>query len=448
MMAALAAFVLSVHAQQVMDLDKIFELADRQSTLISLSQIGLKAAGEAVEEAKSARLPSVNLQLSGSYIGDATLMSRGFSTGGTTDVILAGIGPQSVPNGRQDTPHWGNAFSVQASQVIYAGGAVKAGIRMAELDERMASLNVEKNRQDVRFMLTGYYLDLCKLHNQLKVVNQNIGLAEKLLSNMRARLEQGTVLKNDITRYELQIKSLELSKVKILDAAAVINHQVVTLLHLPEGTVVEPDTVALAGELLKLQGMASQREWCDRAADNNVGIRQATVASEMAEQKVKVAKAAAMPSVAMVVEDHLFGPFTNDLIPVNANVNTWFVGVGITYNLSSLWKNKHRVSRSMLDAERSRESLSLEREGVQNASQAHYVGFLTSLTEVQTQEKQVELASQNYEVVSNRYRNDLALITDMLDASNMKLSEEMALVNARIALLYNYYKLRYITSSL
>ena len=36
----------------------------------------------------------------------------------------------------------------------------------------------------------------------------------------------------------------------------------------------------------------------------------------------------------------------------------------------------------------------------------------------------------------------------MVDASNMKLSAEMSLVNARINMLYNYYKLKYVTNTL
>ena len=51
-------------------------------------------------------------------------------------------------------------------------------------------------------------------------------------------------------------------------------------------------------------------------------------------------------------------------------------------------------------------------------------------------------------MTSNRYDNDLALLTDMLDAGNMKLSADLALVNARINVVYNYYKMRYITHTL
>ena len=92
--------------------------------------------------------------------------------------------------------------------------------------------------------------------------------------------------------------------------------------------------------------------------------------------------------------------------------------------------------------------MQLAREGIETGVQASYTNLLTTSVEVGTQEKQVELADQNYAVVKNRYDNDLALLTDMLDASNMKLTADMALVNARINMLYNYFKLKYITNTL
>ncbi|MFA6884627.1 MAG: TolC family protein, partial [Paludibacteraceae bacterium] len=57
-------------------------------------------------------------------------------------------------------------------------------------------------------------------------------------------------------------------------------------------------------------------------------------------------------------------------------------------------------------------------------------------------------ATQNYEVVNNRYINDLALITDMLDASNSKLESELLMANARINILFNYYNLKRISGTL
>ena len=429
-------------------LQQLYDLADHYNQQIVVSQTGLRAASEAVMAAKNAMLPNVELSASGSYIGDATLMSRGFSTNGTTDVIIAGIGPQKVRNGRQETPHWGNSFTAQVSQVIYAGGAIRAGIRITELGEQMATLDVEKNRQEVRFLITGYYLDLYKLQNQQMVIDRNIQLTEKVIKDMEARCQQGMVLKNDITRYELQLMTLQLTKEKLKDAQSIINHQLCTTLHMTDKKVIVIDTTKLNQEIASLKTIANEHNWQQTASENNIGIRQANVAIQLAEQKIKTTNAASLPSLALIAEDNLFGPYTNDLIPVNANVNAWFVGIGLKYDLGSLWKNKHNINHARIHHQQSQEQLVLACENVEKSIQAGYVNFLTSFKEVETQRKQVELATQNYDVVQNRYQNQLALLTDMLDASSMKLSADMALVNAQISLLYNYYKLKYISNTL
>ncbi len=436
------------YAQHRMSLQSLFDLADQQNQRIKVSEATLKAAEEGVASAKSAMLPSVEFSVQGSYTGNAFLMSRGFSTSGTTEYVVPGLGPQQVQNGKQPTPHWGNSFTAHASQVIYAGGAIRSGIEMARLGRQLAELDVEKNRQEVRFLLTGYYLDLCKLHNQQQVIEKNIELTEKVIEQMKARREQGTVLKNDITRYELQRQSLLLTKTQIGDAQKIIRHQLSTTIHLPEGEDFDVDAQSLEEEGIALKALTSEELWQQTAAENSIDIRQASLATEMSEQKIRNTRAASRPSVAVVAENNLAGPYTSDLIPKNANVNVWFVGIGVKYNLSSLWKNKHDIRKARHENTQARERVQLAREGIENGVQANYTHLLTSSVEVRTQEKQVELADQNYLVVKNRYDNDLALLTDMLDASNMKLSADMALVNARINMLYNYFKLKYITNTL
>lgn len=454
LMAMMPAY--QVHAQdslavtggRVMSLHEIYELAEHESRVIRVGNIGVESATESERTARSARLPQVDLSLSGSYIGNATLMSRGFSTSGTTDVILAGLGPQKVPNGKQETPHWGNTFTARVTQVIYSGGAISSGIRMAALGREMAMLDVEKDRQQVRFLLTGFYLDLFRLGNQMKVVEKNIALTQQVIANMKARMEQGTVLQNDLTRYELQMQSLRLVHTRLQDARSIINHQLVTTLHLPESTVVLPDSAFLVSTGLDLKAHETEDVWQTLAQSNNPELRQVAMTVSLAEEKINVVKAASRPTVALMVEDNLGGPYVNDLIPVDANVNSWFVGLGIKYELSSIWKNRNAIRKAKREHSQSGERLALVREQMDTRVQAEYVNFLTSFTDVKTQRKQVELAEQNYDVVNNRYENDLALLTDMLDASNTRLAAEMSLVDAYISLLYNYYKLKYTVGGL
>ncbi len=413
--------------RRVLGIDEMFRLADENSQSIQTYKTGREAADEALKAAKSQRLPDIGASLSFSYLGDGYIWDRDFKNG------------QNIP-----MPHFGNNFALEAQQVIYAGGAINSSIALAELGQQMAALDWQKNRQEIRFLLTGYYLDLYKLNNQLQVLQKNLDLTEQVIRNMESRRTQGTALKNDITRYELQKETLKLQLAKVQDARKIMNHQLVTTLHLPAGTEIVPDSTLLDKEVKAL----AENDWQMMASQSNAGLQQAQLAMKMSEQKVKLERSGLLPKIALVAGEHLDGPITIEVPVLDNNFNYWYVGVGIKYNLSSLFKNNRKVRQAKLNARRAQEEYSLAQEQVENGVQANYVNFLTSFTDLRTQEKSVELANQNYNVTSNRYKNDLALLTDMLDASNMKLSADLGLVNARINLIYSYYKMKYITHTL
>ena len=77
-----------------------------------------------------------------------------------------------------------------------------------------------------------------------------------------------------------------------------------------------------------------------------------------------------------------------------------------------------------------------------------YTSYTQAFEMLATQQKNVELAEQNYQVINNRYNNQLALLTDMIDASTAKLDAEVRLVNAKINTLYYYYTLKFISGTL
>lgn len=429
-------------------LAEIYRMADNENRLIQLSEQALRAANEGVKQARNAMLPHLQMSLTGSYIGDATLMSRTFSSSGTTDVIYAGLGVQSVKNGQQPTPHWGNMFSFEATQVIYSGGALSAGLEMAKTEEHIAELNVDKNRQEVRLMLTGLYLDLVKLYNQLQVTDKHIALTEKVLIQMQSRANAGVVLHSDLTRYELQLKQLQLARIRLQDTQSIIHHQLITALHQDERTIITPDTITLAAEYIAIEQAANEELWQNIANESNLTIQQAKAVAQLTEQQVRMTRSSSIPNITLIAKDELFGPYVQDLIPVNANINSWFIGIGIQYNLGSLWHNNRAIRKVKIEHQMSQTGIELAKEQVNNSVHAAYIHFLTAFTEVETQEKQVQLADENYELVEKRYNNELALLTDLLDASSIKLQADMALVSARVGLLYAYYQLKYTTHSL
>ena len=87
-------------------------------------------------------------------------------------------------------------------------------------------------------------------------------------------------------------------------------------------------------------------------------------------------------------------------------------------------------------------------EQLNNQVQQAYTYYQQAFVELETQQKSVQLAGQNYQVVNDRYLSQLALITDMIDASNIKLDAELKEVDARIGIIFAYYRLKYIAGQI
>lgn len=412
---------------RTMGIEEMFRLADENSKSIQTFRTGKEVADENLKAAKAQRLPDISASLSGSYWGNGKLWDRDFSN--ATKIEM---------------PHWGNNFALEAQLAVYAGGAISSGIELAELEKQLAEMDWQKNRQDIRFLLVGHYLNLYKLNNQIEVLHKNLELTDQLIANMQARLEEGTALENDITRYELQRETLRLQLAKVEDACKIANHQLVITLHLPEGTVVQPDTTLNDSRIQTL----SEANWQELTAQNNLNLQQAETGIKVNRQRVKMERSERLPKISLVAAEHLDGPITIEVPVLDNNFNYWYVGVGVKYNISSLFKNNRKLKAARLNVRKAQETYELAQEQTNHAVQESYVNFLTSFTDLRTQQKSVELANENYSVTSNRYQNDLALLTDMLDASNMKLSADMELVNARINVIFNYYKMKYITHTL
>lgn len=429
MMAIALATAVSTEAQTIrkMDINELFQLISENNKSIKASHTTVAAAQEGVKAAKSNRLPDVNAQLSASYIGNALMTDRDLSNWQN-----------------QTSPHFGNQFVVDAQQTIYAGGAIDAGIKMAELGVEQAALGMTLNEQNQRFVALSQYLDLQKIAHRQQVLESNIALTQKLIDNIREKHEQGVALKNDITRYELQMETLHLNLVKLQNTRSILNHQLCNTLGISNTEMIEPTDDATT-TLFNKEGEA---HWQEAATAVNPQLQMAGVNEQMAKQQVKLAKSELLPKVAIVAQNNFNGPITFELPPVDKNLNIWYVGVGVQYSLSSLFKSNKKLSQARLQHQAATQQKAVAAEQLNNQVQAAYTNYLQSYIELETQQKSVQLAQENYQVVNDRYLNQLALITDMIDASNMKLDAELSEADARINIAYAYYKMKFIAGNL
>ncbi|MBD5338404.1 MAG: TolC family protein [Bacteroides sp.] len=412
------------YGQSVITLDEIFETAETNSRQLRPSYTAITEAEHEVSVARSGRLPDISATMSLSYIGDGFTTKRNFS-----DYEKAPI------------PHFGNALSVNITQPLYAGGAITSSIELAELKSTASRYAADFRRDNIRFQLTGFYLDIYKYDNLRRVVESNIDAAERVLQEMRARYEQGTALQNDITRYELLVSNLELQLVKINNTINILNTNLVTIAGLPEGTVIMPDTTILEKSLPR----ETASWWLTEAEGNSPSLSLARSGVDMSRKAESLVRSERLPKIGLQAAWSLDGPILVEVPPINRNLSYWYVGIGVNYNLSSLYKTNKSLAKSRIATQYAVEQLDAAREELALAVNADHVRYLEAYEELRTQNKSVELAERNYRTTLTRYSADMALITDMLDAANSKLEAEQQLVNARINIIYYYYKLLFTT---
>lgn len=301
----------------VTTLEQLFETAERNSLQLRPSFSAEKEAAQEIKVARANRLPDINASLSFSYIGDGFTTKRNFS-----DYQKAPI------------PHYGNALSVSVNQPIYTGGAITSGINLAELKLTASRYATDMRRDNIRFQLTGFYLDIYKYSNLRGVVENNITQARKVLDEMHARYEQGVALQNDITRYELLVANLELQLVKIDNTIDILNNNLVNIAGLPEGTVIHPDTTILQKSLPTL----SESDWQSEASTNSPAIRLAQSKVDISRKAEDITKSDRLPKVGLQAGWSIDGPILVEVPPINRNLSYWYVGIGISYNISSLYR--------------------------------------------------------------------------------------------------------------
>ena len=412
---------LVAQTEKTFTLPEVFKLAIANSKQLKLSQSGVQTSQAATELVKTALLPSLDVSLSASYIGNVVLMNRDFS------------------NVQHFTmPHFGNNFGIEASQVIFTGGAITGNIEKSRLEEQVEQLNYDRDELDICFLVTGYYLDLYKLRNQREVFLKNIEQTVLLIQQIKSKEKEGMALESDITRHELMLQNLKLSLIELDNDSKIINHQLVVTLGLPVDTQIVPDSSILELDL----GSVNKDNMLQMAAANLPELKTAALNKAIAAKEVHIAKADFYPQIAVIAANHFDGPILIEVPTINSNYNYWYLGVGIKYNLASIYKNNRKVelaNKKQLIAENA-QALTLEH--AQVAVHSAYIRFKESSEKLTVYETNSRLADENYRIINNRYLSELVLITEMLDASNSKLNAELQLVNARLNVIYNYYRLQ------
>lgn len=398
---------------------ELFSLTLENNPTLSVSKANVKIAEQDVKVARNMQLPDLNISANALYIGDATILDKDFSNATKVDM-----------------PHFGNTYSLEATQLIWKGNIVRNTIQVKSLQEDLATLSYLSNEQNIKLLALGYYLDLYKLQNQASVYRENIELAEQRIRNINRFYDQGMVTRNDVIRGELQISNLNLTLQVIENNIQILNKQLTVAMGLPEETQIVADDSALSEHpeisLLKIYQN-------DVKSHPSLLIAQKSV--EIYETSEKITKSERMPTLAAFAGNSLQRPITTSSPVLDMYSNGWNVGLSLSYDIGSLYKTPKKIRLNKYEVERAEAQAYETEKMIGVAVNAAYIKYNETITQNKTLEKNRELADENYRIMESKYNNQLAILLDMIDASNAKLEAELQYTNSDINIIFAYYKL-------
>lgn len=410
----------SLGSAKKIKLDEAILLGIQNNKQLKIANTNLAIANENVDQAKIAKMPRIGLSAGYTYIGDPKLYDGFYESNITVDYFN----------------HMGFANVVSAVP-IYSGGSINKRIEQQKLLSQMQESVVKMTEADVKNAITEQYFTLEKLYRQIEVTKQNIINTDLRISQLKSRVNNGQNLKSDLLRTELQQSNFKVSVFRSTNTIELISNYLDILIGFPTNTILKPEVTEsmIPTENLDLQQSLTE------AFQNREELKRAEIGIQLSESFLGLTKSGFLPNINanLILNTEYPAQW-----PTYVNIlNYWAAGLSLSWDVSSFYTLKHRISGDKLEIDKSNIALAVTKDQIGTEVKNAYVRYVESKENIKTFKKDVELSMSNYKIVKSRYDNDFALISEIVDAELQLNNSRIELVNANLDLIIQYYSLQY-----
>ncbi|MES1219446.1 MAG: TolC family protein [Bacteroidota bacterium] len=408
--------------KKTISLTDAVEMSLKNSHQLKNSSAKIEEATAALREATEKRLPGASV--SGSYLRfnnanfDLKSKDNSGSGGGT---------PAETPKVNQAV--YG---LVNVSLPIYTGGRIKYGIESSRYLEQATKLDADNNRDEVIQNTIEAFANLFKAKTAVGLVKENLLQSQQREKDFSNLEKNGLLARNDLLKAELQSSNVELSLVDAENNWQLANINMNLMLGLPDATELVLDTAGIE----KKDDTRTLDDFIQAANNNRKDLSALALRKKAAQSDLRVSKSDFYPSF------QLTGGYVAADIPNFFTVtNAFDIGFGLSYNIASLWKTKAKVQQSNARIKQIVENQAMLNDDIRLQVNKSYLTLLSNRKKIEVYVKAVTQAEENYRIVKNKFDNNLATTTDLLDADVAQLQARLSYTLARADAFVAYNKL-------
>lgn len=418
--AFLVPSVVVAQTPKTIGLKEAVEMGIANSKNLKLAQHKIEELNAQMATVKDNALPTASASLMFNH-AEIPLNKLDFGTGN----------PFTLP---QRADAWIGTASVK--ELVYGGGKLKLARENTKLLTDVAQLDVEKNKEEVAFAVISTYYSLYKLAQSKKVVAQNLESIAGQLKQAQSFYSQGVVTKNDVLRFQLQQANVSLNQMELESNRKVINYNLDILLGLPDGT-----DVAVVENDMSLENLQPLTTYLDMAYTNRQELKQLDVRNKVADNNIKNIQADLLPTLGVGADLYYINPTGNFIPKANTAIMPIALAGSLSWNFGKLWTNKNKVSEARVQQQEIGIQKEILTDNVKNEVNKSYQNYNLALQKIQVLQTSIAQATENDRLLASKYKNNIASVTDRIDAETLlyqaKINLELAKADAGLA----YYNL-------
>lgn len=420
LMGVLFSFVFTyAQEKKSLTLTEAIELSIKNSKELKISVAKIDEAVAAVKEAMEKRLPDVSI--AGSYL---RIITGTFDLKTKTSGSSSGAGLPTVNDAVYGM--------LNTSIPVYNGGKTKYGIESSKFLAQAASLDAENNRDEVIQNTIEAFANLFKAKSAVDLVKENLLQSQQRTKDFSDLEKNGLLPRNDLLKAELQSSNIELNLLDAENNLQLSNINMDLMLGLPATTEIVLDTTGNE----KKNDSRTLEDYLQVAMKNRKDLSALDYRKKAAEAGVKIAHGDMYPSL------KLTGGYIEADIPKFLSItNAMNAGIGISYNIGSLWKTKAKEQQAAARLKQLVITESMADDNIQLEVSKSYLTLLSSRKKIEVYAKAVEQAEENYRIVKNKFDNSLATATDLLEADVAQFQARLSYTLSRADAFVAYNKM-------
>jgi outer membrane protein len=409
--------------KKLLTLKEAVEMAVTNSNAATLAKTKVATSKFALDNTKNNRYPS--LKASGQYLRlSSAHIDSNLKSNSDTDTEAAPLKVDQLMIGQ-----------VNAAMPIFNGFKLTNSIKESENLYKAETFSEKHSKEQIGLEVVELFANLYKAQQMATLIEDNLKTAEQRVKDFTALEQNGLIARNDLLKAQLQQSNVQLSLDNAQKNTAIANYKLITLLKLPEDTAVDIDIEAIKREMTSNPGTVTLGERND--------LKSLELKKSAAESAVKIAKGNYYPSLSLSG-----GYIAFDLNNVLTVTNAMNVGVGISYDLSNIFKNGKQVKLAQSRAKETEIEISLMNEQIKEDVFQAQQNYRLSLKQSLVYDKAVEQASENYRIVKDKYDNSLSDTNDLLEADYEQLQSKINQALSKADVAQKYYELQFAAGTL